>query len=69
MVEGWNKVFTSTEEFEAALIKELLEANGLHPVLLSQKDSEFLLGEVGVFVAPEEAEQAFSVIESNQSVG
>ena len=67
MIEGWNKVFTSPEEFEAVLIRDLLEENGLHPVMLSQKDSEFLLGEVGVFVAPEEAEKAFSVIESNRA--
>lgn len=67
MIEGWNKVFTSPQEFEAVIIKDLLEENGLHPVLLSQKDSEFLLGEVGVFVAPEEAEKAFLVIEANQA--
>ena len=67
MVEGWYKVFKSTEEFEAVIIKELLEENGLHPVLLNQKDSEFLLGDVGVFVAPEEGEMALEVIETNQS--
>jgi hypothetical protein len=67
MVEGWHKVFKSEHEFEAALIKELLEDSGLHPVVLNQKDSEFLLGDVGVFVAPEEGEMALEVIETNQS--
>lgn len=67
MIEGWNKVFTSPQEFEAVLIKDLLEEHGLHPVILNQKDSEFLLGEVGVFVTPEEAEKAFAVIESNKA--
>ena len=67
MVEGWHKVYKSPHEFEAAIIKELLEDHGLHPVILNQKDSEFLLGDVGVFVAPEEAENALKVIESNQT--
>ena len=67
MVEGWHKVFKSTHAFEAAIIKELLEDNGLHPVVLNQKDSEFLLGDVGVFVAQEEGEKALEIIESNQS--
>lgn len=67
MVEGWIKIYTSSEEYQAALIVELLKNNGLHPVLLDRKDDEFRIGEAEVYVAPEEAQQAKRIINENQS--
>ena len=49
------------------LILELLEASGLHPVLMDKKDDEFLIGEAEVYVAGEEVERAREVIELNQA--
>ena len=62
MVEGWEMVFSSTAEFEAKIILELLEKSGLHPVILNRRDNEFQIGDVEVYVAPEEKEQAETVI-------
>ena len=66
MVEGWLKIFSGDEEYQAEVIKSLLEHNGLHPVILDRKDDEFRLGYAEVYVAPEEADQAFKLIAQNQ---
>jgi hypothetical protein len=66
MEAGWIKVFSAGEEYQAEVIKSLLENNGLLPVLLDKKDDEFRLGVAEVYVSPEEAEKAKAVIADNQ---
>ena len=66
MVEGWLKIYSADEEYQAEVIRSLLENNGLHPVILDRKDDEFRLGYAEVYVAPEEAERAKEIIEENQ---
>ena len=67
MVEGWSVVYRSAHEYQASMVLELLEQQGLHPVLLDRKDDEFHIGEVEIFVAPEEAAQAAKIISENIS--
>lgn len=57
----------SSEEYQAVLIKDLLEGNGLHPVLMDKKDDEFLIGYAEVYVAGPEAERARKVMEDNKA--
>ena len=66
MQEGWIKVYDSGEEYQAVLIKELLERHGLHPVLMDRRDDEFMIGDAQVFVSVEEQQEALRVIEENQ---
>ena len=66
MEEGWVKIYVSAEEYQAVLIKELLENHGLHPVYMDKRDDEFRLGEAQVYVAPEEHEEAKKVIAENK---
>jgi hypothetical protein len=66
MVEGWLKIYSADEEYQANVIVSLLEQNGLKPVLLDRKDDEFRIGFAEVYVAPEEAEKAKSIIEHNK---
>ena len=65
MVEGWVMVYRSGYEYQASLVEDILKEQNLHPVLLDRKDDEFLIGEVEIYVAPEEAEQARKVISEN----
>jgi len=65
MVEGWVMIHRSSHEYQASIVKDILEQNGLHPVLLDRKDDEFMIGEVEVFVAPEEESDARRVISEN----
>jgi hypothetical protein len=67
MEDGWVKIYVSAEEYQAVLIKDLLENHGLHPVYMDKRDDEFRLGEAQVYVAPEEVEQAQKIIKENQS--
>ena len=67
MVEGWVMVHRSNHEYQASIVKDILETNGLHPVLLDRKDDEFLIGEVEIFVAPEEEAEARQIIRENIS--
>jgi hypothetical protein len=67
MVEGWVMVHRSSHEYQASVIVDVLERHGLHPVILDRKDDEFLIGDVEVYVAPEEAENARRVISENVS--
>ncbi len=67
MQEGWIKVYESDEEYQAVLIRELLENHGLHPVLMDKKDDEFRIGHAEVYVSNEEIDKAREVIESNKS--
>lgn len=66
MIENWIRVFQVDEEYQAEVVKALLEKNGLHPVFMDRKDDEFRLGFAEIFVAPEEAEQAMKIIKANQ---
>ena len=65
MVEGWIMVHRSSHEYQSSLVRELLETHGLHPVLLDRKDDEFHIGDVEIYVSPEEADQARNVISEN----
>lgn len=66
MEEGWVKIYVSAEEYQAVLIKELLENHGLHPVYMDKRDDEFRLGEAQVYIAPEELERAKEVMAENK---
>lgn len=67
MVEDWIRVYRSDEEYQAILIRELLENYELHPVVMDKKDDEFRLGYAEVYVAPEESQRALQIIRDNQS--
>lgn len=66
MEAGWLKIYSADEEYQAEIIKSLLENHGLHPVLLDKKDDEFRIGFAEIYIAPEEAQQARTIIEENQ---
>ena len=67
MQDGWILVYQADEEYKGEIIKQLLENNNLHPVLLDHKDDEFRIGTVEGYVSPLEAETAIAVIDQNTS--
>ncbi len=66
MIEDWILCYQADEEYKVEIIKQLLENQGLHPVIMDHKDSEFRLGNVELFTAPEEHEKAIQLIKENQ---
>ena len=67
MIEDWIVVYKADEEYQAEVVKHLLENAGLHPVLVDKKDDEFRIGTAMVYVAPEEVERAKEVLADNES--
>ncbi len=65
MEKDWIMIYQADEEYKADIIRQLLENHGLHPVLMDKKDDEFRIGQVEIFIAPEEAEQATRVMTEN----
>jgi hypothetical protein len=41
IIEGWAQIYTTSDSFEANLIRENLEAEGLDAAVLDQKDTSF----------------------------
>ncbi len=51
MEKGWKEVFLTTQEYQALIAKDLLEASGIHAVVLNQHDSTYqTFGEFVVYV-------------------
>jgi len=67
MIQGWTKVYSANEEYQAEIIKKLLFKNGLNPVVMDKKDDGFRLGNVEVYTVPVEAKKALEIINSNAS--
>jgi hypothetical protein len=65
MEEGWVLIYQADEEYKAQIIKQLLESNALHPVIMDRKDDEFKIGNVELYVSPLEAEAARRLIRAN----
>lgn len=66
MTDGWVLCYQADEEYKVEVIKQLLENQGLHPVMLDHRDSEFRLGNVELYIAPEEHAGAVKAIQKNQ---
>ncbi|MDR2130487.1 MAG: DUF2007 domain-containing protein [Odoribacteraceae bacterium] len=66
-MENWISVFTTTVEYTAEGVKALLERAGIPAVILSHKDSAYvMLGEINVMVPNDDAERAARVINERQ---
>lgn len=62
-MDNWVPVFTTTEEFVAERIKEVLGESGITAVILNQMDFSYkTFGEIKVMVNGEDQENAEKVI-------
>lgn len=67
MMEGWKKIYSAKEEYQAQVVKSLLSRSSLNPVIMDRKDDEFGIGYAEVYVAPEEADKALQIIKDNDN--
>ncbi len=64
-MENWISVFSTTEEFVAERIKEVLTDSGIPAVVLNQRDSSYkTFGDINVMVNKEDREKAEQVIKA-----
>ena len=64
-MQNWISVFSTTEEFVAERIKEVLTDSGIPAVVLNQRDSSYkTFGDINVMVNKEDREKAEQVIKA-----
>jgi len=62
MEDNWLKVYSAGQLYQVELVKGILDQSGIESVILNQSDSEFLLGEVELYVETENFEMANNLI-------
>lgn len=55
-------IANASDIYEAELIRGLLEENGIEVNVINKKDSEFLIGEVEIYVTEEDAARAKEIL-------
>lgn len=59
-------VFSTTQQHEAQIIKDRLEAEGISALILNQQDSMYkVFGQIEVYVQTEDEEKAKAIIEQS----
>ncbi|GAA4513410.1 MULTISPECIES: putative signal transducing protein [Sphingobacterium] len=64
MENGWVKIRTYTKAYEAEIVKQMLEENGIAAVILNKQDSSYLFGKIELYVKQEEETFANVLINS-----
>lgn len=64
MDKDWRLVYSTDKVYEAEMIRGFLESAGLDSIVLNRRDSSFLLGDIDIYVSPEQEEQALSIIKN-----
>jgi len=63
---NWQKVYSSTLQHQAEIVKDILEEHGLHPILLNKRDMLYNnFGEFEVMVNPDEVMKALKIIKDD----
>ncbi|UKN01691.1 DUF2007 domain-containing protein [Paracrocinitomix mangrovi] len=65
-MENRSLVFNTAIEHEATLLKDKLEAEGIHALILNQQDSMYkIFGLFEIYVRNEDLEKAKQIVERN----
>jgi len=64
--KNWIKIYSTSANYKAELIKGLLFENGIQAVVINKKDSSYLFGELEIYVMPDDVLQAKHIISSQE---
>jgi len=64
---GWQCIFESPTLAKSQMIHDLLQHEGLHPVLMNKKDTAYGLGSVRILVKPEEVIASKKIIDEREN--
>ncbi len=65
MNQNWSIAYTTTLEYQALMIKDLLEDHDIEVVIMNKKDSAYvLLGEIEIYVSSEDLTNAKYLIKN-----
>lgn len=65
MDNSWVNILSSSSAYEVEIVAALLRDNEIDCVVVNQKDSMYLFGEVQLFVGPENVSRARELIMQN----
>ncbi|HQN98013.1 MAG TPA: DUF2007 domain-containing protein [Bacteroidales bacterium] len=60
-------VYTAGQNYQALLVKGLLEENGIEATVINKRDSELIIGFAEVYVRKEDKERALQIIAARES--
>ncbi|MDZ4681317.1 MAG: DUF2007 domain-containing protein [Saprospiraceae bacterium] len=70
MTEGWVKIFTARELFQAKLAEDLLKQNGITSHIVNKPDSVLpFIGNADLYTNSEDAELAVKILAENELLG
>lgn len=64
MEKGWTNIFSTDKEYQAHIIKDLLEDNGISTVIIDKHDSAYVtIGDLEIYVKNDFVVKAKHLIE------
>jgi hypothetical protein len=66
MDDNWIMVYSARHQYDAELVKQLLEENDITAVVINKQDSVYLIGDIEVYVQVEDAFTARQIIIKNK---
>jgi hypothetical protein len=67
MEEGWTKIYTTDQAYQADIIIELLNENDIDGVIMNKRDSSYVaFGNIEVFVSGENKDKALEIIKQSE---
>ncbi|ERJ58311.1 putative signal transducing protein [Sphingobacterium paucimobilis] len=66
MEKDWKKIQVYNSAVEAEIVKQMLEENGVHAVLLNKQDSSYLFGKIELYVHEDMEQEALRLIKDNE---
>jgi hypothetical protein len=56
-------VYTCNKQYEAEILKEILAENDIESFLINKQDSSYLIGDIEIYVQPDDVMKAKLIIE------
>lgn len=66
MDKNWVKIYSTSANYKAELLKGLLMENGINAIIVNKKDSSYLFGELELYVMSDDAIQAKHIITTQE---
>ncbi len=67
MEEGWTKIYTTDRDYQADIIIELLDENGIAGVIMNKRDSSNVaFGNIEVYVNDDDKNKALEIIKQSE---
>ena len=61
----WKTVFKTEQQYQAEIVKDVLEEHGLHPVIINKKDSSYHFGYFEVHISEDQVLEAMQIIRND----